>query len=127
MDRNWFLDGAAVHVSIVGFDGDSELNHELDGARIEGDINSDLSGGSDTTSAVRLVENESVHGSVGTQKGSDFDLDLAQARTLLTHPGPVGSPIEVIRPWTSGIDVTTRHRGKWIIYFPSDMVEGIAA
>ena len=28
-DRNWILDGATVHVSMMGFDDGSEMNHEL--------------------------------------------------------------------------------------------------
>ena len=30
-DRNWILEGATVHVSMVGFDDGSERNHILDG------------------------------------------------------------------------------------------------
>ena len=37
-DREWTLDGAAVQVSMVGFDDNSETSRELDGLKRIGDI-----------------------------------------------------------------------------------------
>ena len=34
-DHPWVLDGAAVHISIVGFDDGSEANRELDGEAVQ--------------------------------------------------------------------------------------------
>ena len=52
-DQPWILDGATVHISVVGFDNGSELNRELDGAAV-GSINTNLTMGADLTAAVRL-------------------------------------------------------------------------
>ncbi len=40
-DREWILDGATVHVSIIGFDNGSQTAHTLDGKTVE-QINADL-------------------------------------------------------------------------------------
>ncbi len=37
-DRDWVLDGATVHVSMVGFDDGSETTRELDGTPVAGSI-----------------------------------------------------------------------------------------
>ena len=51
-DRDWINEGAAVHISIVGFDGGEEPGRVLDGAAVEA-INPDLTSGSDATLARR--------------------------------------------------------------------------
>ena len=58
-DDSWILDGAAVNISIVGFDDGSETNRELDGHAVKS-INANLTSGADLTSAVRLNENMSL-------------------------------------------------------------------
>jgi REP element-mobilizing transposase RayT len=45
-DRDWVLDGAAVHVSIIGFDGGREVERRLNGLPTS-TINSDLTTGTD--------------------------------------------------------------------------------
>jgi hypothetical protein len=56
-DRNWILDGAAVHVSMVGFDKGVETARELDGLAVAR-INSDLSAtDADVTTSRRLAAN----------------------------------------------------------------------
>jgi len=55
-DRNWILDGAMVHVSMIGFDDGAEKEHLLDDKLVE-QINSDLTGLVDLTQAPRLTEN----------------------------------------------------------------------
>jgi SAM-dependent methyltransferase len=49
-DRPWILDGAAVHVSIVGFDGGAEIRRVLDGSAVHA-INPDLTSAPDLTTA----------------------------------------------------------------------------
>ena len=120
-DRDWVLDGAAVHVSIIAFDGGLETERSLDGHAVTA-INADLSSGTDVTTATRLAENNAIVWSVGTQKGGDFDLVTATARAILAQPSPNGlGPLDVVKPWVSGVDLTARNRGKWIVYFPPDM------
>ncbi|MCZ6850166.1 MAG: class I SAM-dependent DNA methyltransferase, partial [Planctomycetota bacterium] len=116
-DREWILDGAAVHVSIVGFDHGSETTRILDGALAE-QINADLTGDVDTTVARILQENIDI-AFQGDTKVGPFDVTWEQARELLRQPNPHGrTNSEVVRPWINGRDVTARSRAYWIIDFP---------
>jgi len=136
-DREWVLDGAAVQVSMVGFDDGSEtqrvlLEHyetrEGDGngqrrkvryheRRPEG-INADLTTRSDATVAVRLAENSGIS-FMGDTKVGPFDITETQAREMLANANPNGRPnSDVVRPWMNGLDITRRPRGMWIIDFP---------
>ena len=115
-DQPWILDGATVHISIVGFDDGSEFNRELDGAAI-GSINANLTMGADLTAAVRLRENLGI-AFMGDTKGGPFDIPGTLAKEMLAIPNPHGrSNTEVIRPWVNGRDITDRSRGMWIIDF----------
>ena len=55
-DHPWVLEGAAVHISIVGFDDGSEADRELDG-QPAASINANLTVDVDLTGAKRLQEN----------------------------------------------------------------------
>ena len=115
-DQPWILDGATVHISIVGFDDGSELNREMDGAAI-GSINANLTMGADLTAAVRLGDNLGI-AFMGDTKGGPFDIPGTLAKEMLARPNPHGrSNSEVIRPWVNGRDITDRSRGMWIIDF----------
>ncbi|MGB0064558.1 MAG: DNA methyltransferase, partial [Terracidiphilus sp.] len=126
-DRNWINEGAAVHISIVGFDGGEEHGHVLDGAEVSA-INADLTSGSDTTQAHRLPENANLC-FMGTTKIGAFDLDADAAQAMLSAPlNPNGRPnSDVVRPWVNALDITRRPRGMYIIDFGVDMPEGQAA
>ena len=52
-DRNWILDGAAVHVSMIGFDNGNEQQHDF-GRCACGTINADLTANMDLTQAQTL-------------------------------------------------------------------------
>jgi hypothetical protein len=58
-DRNWVLDGATVHVSIVGFDNGAQKERLLDGKLVQ-QIHANLTSEADTTSAVALHENAGI-------------------------------------------------------------------
>ena len=58
-DRPWILEGAAVRVSMVGFDNGTETHFHLDGQEVP-QINSDLTAGVDVTVAVPLTENDGI-------------------------------------------------------------------
>jgi len=126
-DRPWVLDGAAVRVSMVGFDNGTETEKTLNGAPAD-EIYADLSGALDLSSARRLPENAKV-AFIGTQKGGSFDLTPEEARAMLSAGGnPNGRPnSDVVRPWINGLDITGRPRGMWIIDFGTDMTEEDAA
>ena len=55
-DRPWILEGAAVRVSLVGFDDGAETTRELDG-QAAAKINANLTAVLDLTAARRLREN----------------------------------------------------------------------
>lgn len=126
-DEPWVLEGAAVHVSLIGFDNGQESERTLDGRPVQ-TINPDLTGTLDLTAARRLPENVNLAYMGGT-KGGPFDLSPEQALTMLTAPlNPNGRPnSDVVRPWVTGIDLTRRPRGYWIIDFGVNMPETEAA
>ncbi len=129
-DRPWILDGAAVRISMVGFEqpGDGEPPAAiLDGEPVR-DINADLTGGTDTTAAAVLPENAGIC-FMGTTKVGAFDLDPETARKMLSAPfNPNGRPnSDVIRPWVNAMDITRRPRGMFIIDFGMDRSEREAA
>ena len=115
-DQPWILDGATVHISVVGFDNGSELNRELDGAAV-GSINTNLTMGADLTAAVRLGENlgKAFQGPV---KVGPFDIPKSLGQEMLARPNPHGKGNDaVLSPWVNGKDITDRPRGMWIIDF----------
>jgi type II restriction/modification system DNA methylase subunit YeeA len=119
-DREWVLDGANVHVSMVGFDKGEETETVLDG-RVVADINSNLTSSADITQARRLQENYEVSYYADVKSGK-FDLPFAAAAPLLTLPNPNGRPnSDVLRPWANGRDIVQRSRQAWIIDFASSM------
>jgi type II restriction/modification system DNA methylase subunit YeeA len=119
-DREWILDGAAVRVSMVGFDNGSETERTLDG-RIVANINSDLSTEIDLTSASSLSENYNICFRCD-EKGGAFDIDADTAAKMLAAPlNPNGRyNSDVVRPYVNAYDVTHRSRGMWIIDFGVD-------
>jgi hypothetical protein len=126
-DEPWVLDGAAVRISIVGYDDGSEQDRVLNGQAVEA-INSDLTGALDITTACQLQENADI-AFMGDTKGGPFDIPDDLARRWLTLPhNPNGRPnSDVVRPWVNGLDVTRRPRNMWIIDFGTDMAEADAA
>ena len=126
-DREWTLDGAAVHVSMIGFDNGTETTRELDGLEVS-EIYTDLSSGeTDVTKARRLKENLGIS-FMGDTKGGPFDIQESDAKRFLALPNPDGRPnSDVVRPWINGSDITRRSRGMWIVDFPPGMVMEEAA
>jgi type II restriction/modification system DNA methylase subunit YeeA len=116
-DRDWINEGAAVHISIVGFDGGEAQGQVLDGAPVE-KIHPDLTSGINTTTAAQLAENASLCFRAD-EKGGPFDIDADEASRLLSAPLNVNgkSNADVLRRWVNADDITGRSRGKWIIDF----------
>lgn len=114
-DRDWVLDGAMVHISMVGFDEGSEKERWLDGRR-EPVIHANLSAGLDITQAIRLSHNSSV-GFLGSCKGGSFDIEEDEAIFLLLAGGnPHGLPnSDVVRPVVNSDDLTKSRNSRWII------------
>jgi hypothetical protein len=125
-DRKWILDGANVHVSMVGFDDGAENRRSLDGADVVV-VNTDLTSGVDVTAARPLATNLALC-FMGDTKGGSFELEESEALGLLNAPNPHGRPnSDVLVPWVNGIDVTQRHRSMWIIDFGTSRGEAEAA
>ena len=126
-DHPWILDGASVHVSLVGFDNGSEIDRELDGEPVDA-IYANLTTGVDLTKAHRLKENADIS-FIGDMKKGKFEITSDLASQMLKMPrNPNGRPnSDVLRPWVNGLDITRRPREMWIIDFEMNMSEADAA
>ncbi|MBM3476390.1 MAG: class I SAM-dependent DNA methyltransferase, partial [Armatimonadetes bacterium] len=125
-DRAWILDGAAVRISMVGFDDGAQQQRVLDGAEVDV-INADLTAGPHLQAAKPLRANTGIC-FMGDTKGGAFDIPEDVARAVLAAPSPAGREnTAVVRPWCNGWDIARRPRGMWIIDFGCDMSEGQAA
>jgi len=116
-DRPWILNGAAVRISILGFDNGSERSRVLDGKQVES-IHANLSSDSNIVSAITLIENADLC-FLGVMKGGPFDITDVEARKMLSQPvNPNGkSNSEVVKRRLGGQDIAGRDRGGWIIDF----------
>ncbi len=115
-DREWILDGAAVHVSMVGFDDGADASRLLNGEAVP-TINPDLSTAADITTSAKLPENAG-RGFIADVKAGKFDIDEEEALEILMAPNPHGAPnSDVILPWINSLDVLRRPQNKWIIDF----------
>lgn len=119
-DRNWVLDGAAVHVSMVAFDDGTEPYIYLDGRSVS-KINADLTSIADLNQAYNLAENDSIS-YIGTQKSGPFDLTEDEALGMISaSDNPSGrSNRDVVKPWINALDITQHSRKMWIIDFGAD-------
>jgi type II restriction/modification system DNA methylase subunit YeeA len=115
-NRDWILDSAAVNVSMVGFDNGEETRKVLDD-RIFSNINSDLTGIADLTSAKQLRENIGI-AFIGPSPHGPFDIEPSLAQAMLRSPNIHGRPnSDVVRPVISGIDIVRSPRSFWTIDF----------
>jgi type II restriction/modification system DNA methylase subunit YeeA len=132
-DEPWVVEGAAVRISLVGFDVGEETPRYLDGTEVSV-IHSDLTGGSvsgggvDLTKARRLKENLEIVFMSDT-KGGPFDIPGDLARQWFALPPNLnGRPnSDVVRPWVNALDITRRPRGMYVVDFGVDMPEKEAA
>ena len=116
-NREWTLDGAAVRVSMVGFDNGEESSFQLNG-EVAQNINSDLTTGTDLTKVLSLTEN-SLLSFQGPVKVGHFELEPAEAEKMLAAPpNPNGlRNSEVVVPWIIAKDLTDRPNGMYIVDF----------
>lgn len=120
-DRPWVLEGAAVRVSILGFDNGDEDKKFLDGQAVL-QIMPDLTPTLDITTAKVLQENTRIS-FIGTQKSGPFDITKEQAEKMLKSFGnPNGRPnSDVVKSSINAFDVTRRSRDMYIIDFGTDL------
>jgi hypothetical protein len=116
-DRPWVLDGAAVRVSIVGFDVNIAIQPVLNGQPVS-TINPDLTAAAALSTAERLSENTDIC-FMGPSPKAPFDIPADVARVMLGAPYNVnGRPnTDVVRRVYSAIDITRGDRGMWTVDF----------
>jgi hypothetical protein len=116
-DREWILEGASVHVSMVGFDNGSETSRSLDGKPVAA-INSNLTATSvDITTADQLTANVAI-AFQGPVKVGTFEVEPKIALKMLHAPNPHGRPnSDVLLRWVNARGLTSRDREFWIINF----------
>ncbi len=126
-DEPWVLDGAAVRISIIGFDNGTETERTLDGKQVA-KINSALTSETDLSQAVRLSENQALS-FTGDQPTGPFDIAERQALDWIALPvNPNGRPnSDVLRPYWSGSDIVGRWSYRWIVDFGVNASEEDAA
>ncbi len=113
-DRDWVLNGAAVHVSMIGFDNGAQTNRTLNGRAVNR-INANLTSESDVTVAATLKANEKVC-FIGSKKAGEFEVEEPVALEWLAAPNPHGKPnSDVLKPWVNGNALVTTRRAYWII------------
>ena len=124
-DKDWVLDGATVHTSIICFDDGSDATSTLDGEIVNA-INADLTAGLDFTLAKPIAENRNI-AFQGVTKVGAFDISGDVALDMMAQGNPHGLPnSDVIRRWINGADITQRSRNMWIIDFGDMSLEQAA-
>lgn len=116
-DREWVLNGANVHISMVGFDDGSETARLLDDVPVA-QIHSNLSAQAGDTTLARRLPSMTDLAYMGDTKGGPFDVDDTTAQSWLLAPNPNGKPnSDVLVPWANGLAVTRRMPPVWIVDF----------
>ncbi len=125
--RDWILGGAAVDVSMIGFDDGTETEKVLDSKRVT-EINANLTSSADTTEAKTLNSNLNVC-FIGSKKAGEFEVADKIAVAWLNNPNPHGRPnSDILRVWVNG-DALIKTRRSWCIVdagvkLPLDLMSG---
>ncbi len=116
-DEPWILNGAAVRISVIGFDNGTDSARILNGTAVQ-TINSDLTAAIDLSGAKVLQENKGRSFQGPSPKGP-FDISAALALSFMHAPVNVnGRPnSDIVRPVLSAIDIVRRSRGLWTVDF----------
>lgn len=116
-DRDWILDGAAVRVSMVGFDDGQEITRSLDGQAVN-IVNADLTASVDITTAKGLSENANL-GFMGITPTGRFVLNGDSVRKMVTAKNEHNEVLneDVLKPFFNGLDVTRKPSDTWIVDF----------
>lgn len=119
-DRPWVLDGAAVRVSMIGFDNGIEKVAILDGREVS-TVNADLTSMADLPSAKKLKENRNICCYGSQQKGS-FDVSPDVAQKLIAQANPFGLNVsDVVKPSVNAQQILRKTGETWVIDFGLDM------
>jgi type II restriction/modification system DNA methylase subunit YeeA len=113
-DQEWVLDGALVHVSMIGFDDGAEASRTLDGQSVSA-INANLTSNADVTTAQQLKENNGIS-FIGSKKAGEFNIPFDTACHWLRLPNPHCKPnSDVLFPWVNGSSLVNTRADQWII------------
>ena len=125
-DRPWILDGANVHVSMVGFDDGSDKKRILDGQMVS-DIHANLTTDTDTTKAQPLKSNANLC-FYGSQQKAPFDIGESQSIQILSEPNPHGRPnSDVFFPCLNASQLMQGGARTWVLDFCLEKNESTAA
>ena len=126
-DEPWTLDGAAVRISIVGFDNGADGSHLLNDQPVP-EIHSDLTAAADIANAPALTENRGIS-FIGIQTLGEFDIPESLAlKWIKQTPAITGYEYsKILRPYLNALDMVRRRRNRWVIDFGSQMSEEDAA
>lgn len=117
-DRTWVLDGATVHVSIVGFDGGKETERSLDGLAVTAIHSALTSGATVDAAAARPQPANAELCFLGVMKAGAFDIPETLAIEMLLSPNASGhANSDVLRPRLTSRDILQRGDQTWIIDF----------
>jgi SAM-dependent methyltransferase len=122
-NRDWVLEGAAVNVSMIGFDNKAEKEISLDGTIVR-TVNPDLTASADITIAARLPENKDIC-FMGITPGGSFAIsDELATKWFSSKNNPNGkSNASVLRKYYNGQDIVSISRGVWLIDFGNMSME----
>lgn len=116
-DLDWFLEGASVHVSIVGFDSGSEPKKMQDGQEVK-TIHPNLTSLETNLADAQHLANNTALCFMGPSPKAAFDIDEPVALRYLEQPNVNGQPnSDVVRPVTSATDLSGENRRLWTIDF----------
>ena len=115
-DRDWLLDGASVHVSIIGFDDGSQTSKTVDGEPVD-HIFANLEPQVDLVAARKLPANAGIAFRGPSTSPFDIPGDVA-AKFLAAVGNPNRKPnSDVVVPVRNGQDLSSRPRGYYTIAF----------
>ncbi|MBE2179432.1 MAG: class I SAM-dependent DNA methyltransferase [Chthoniobacterales bacterium] len=128
-DRDWILDGANVHISMVGFCGKEKRPEGtvLDGCEV-GEVNANLTTGSNSGRLQLQTQNAGV-GWIGVSMHGPFDFNEQAAVVLLNTGGnPTGKlNSDVVRPILNALEITRRAESRWVVAFTPETSQTEAA
>ena len=121
-DRNWILDGANVHISMVGFGDDNNGTPCILDGRIVREINANLTADADVTTAAALANNAALS-FIGVSLHGPFELEEVEAIEMLQAGGnPTGRPnSDVVRPILNADGIVKTRETRWVVAFPCEM------
>lgn len=124
-DEPWTVEGAAVRVSLVCFAAKLPfaVPVRLDGVEVPA-IHTDLTAGEANLTTARRLFSNAGRCFQGPVKVGNFDVPGAVARQWLTAPTNANgrSNVDVLRPWSNGMDVTRRPSDTWVVDFVAQTV-----